>query len=161
MTQPNTDPVAVYESAVEQARKIMAGVKPDQMKDSIPCAEWDVAALLDHMTKAQVSIGGTLAGRPVAPGATPPLETLDAAASATLEAVKSPGGLEKKVQARQGEVAASQLLGGACMDLTVHTWDLAKATAQDTRLDPKVVELIFPIIERSAVNRGPNPCVDR
>ena len=76
MTQPKTDPVAVYETAVEQARKIMTGVKPDQMKDSTPCAEWDVAALLDHMTKAQASIGGIIAGSPVAPGATP-LETLD------------------------------------------------------------------------------------
>ena len=141
MTQSKTDPVASYETAVEQARKIMAGVKPDQTKDPTPCAEWDVAALLNHIVSAQTNMAGTISGRPVAPGATP-LETLKAAASATLEAVKSPGGLEKKVQGRQGEVPASQQLGGACMDRKVHTWDLAKATAQDTRLDPKVVEFI-------------------
>ncbi|MFB3041913.1 MAG: EcoAI/FtnUII family type I restriction enzme subunit R, partial [Candidatus Poribacteria bacterium] len=52
-SQFDGDPVQIYETATTQARAIMSSAKPDQMKDPTPCAEWDVAALLDHMVKAQ------------------------------------------------------------------------------------------------------------
>jgi uncharacterized protein (TIGR03086 family) len=125
------------------------------MNKLTPCAEWDVAGLIEHMVKAQTGSASTVSGKQVAAGATP-LESFDAAVSAALTALKSPGGLEKKVQGRQGEVPAAQVLSGACMDVTVHTWDLAKATGQDTGLDPEVVQFILPIVEGIA-KRGPGP----
>ena len=154
MTQQQTEPVQIYETATTQARVIIAGAKPDQMKNPTPCAEWDVAGLLDHTVKAQAGIAGTVSGGQVAQSGTP-LERFDAAVSTMLTAVRSPGGLDKKVQGRQGEVPAVQMLSGACMDLAVHTWDLAKATGQDTELDPGVVEFISPIVEGIA-KRGPS-----
>ncbi len=42
------------------------------------------------------------------------------------------------------------------MDLAVHTWDMATATGQDTRLHPRVVEFIQPIVKGIAA-RGPSP----
>ncbi len=140
------NPIDVYEIATRQARSVITGVKPEQMKKPTPCVEWDVAALVRHMINAQANSAGTISGGQVPPGKTP-LESFDAAVSIMLKAVKSPAGLEKKVQGRQGEVPAAQVLGGACMDLTVHTWDLATATGQDTKLALEVVEFIFPIVE--------------
>ena len=155
MTQQQADPVQIYEAATSHARKLIASVKPEQMTQPTPCADWDVAALLNHIVSAQANMAGTVSGGQVAAGQTP-LESFDAAASAMLQAVRAPGGLDKQVQGRQGEVPARQLLSGACMDLTVHTWDLAKATGQETTLDPKTVEFVFPIVEGIS-KRGPSP----
>ena len=155
MTQQTADRIQIYDTATSRARSIIAGVKPDQMNKPTPCSEWDVAALVDHIVRAQTGSASTISGSQVAAGTTP-LESFDAAVSAVLAALKSPGGLDKKVQGRQGEVPAAQVLSGACMDVTVHTWDLAKATGQDTGLDPEVVEFILPIVEGIA-KRGPSP----
>ena len=132
MAQEQADPVQIYERATTQARTVLQGVKPEQMKQSTPCSEWDVEALINHLVTAQNGIAGTVSGSQVATGSTP-LETLDAAVSAMVAAAKAPGGLEKKVQGRQGEVPAGQMLNIGTMDVSLHTWDLAKATGQDTR----------------------------
>ena len=155
MTQQTADPIQVYETATKRARSIIAGVKPDQMSSPTPCAEWDVTALLNHLVGAQTNIAGTVSGSQVAAGNTS-LDTFDAAVSKMLEAVRAPGGLDKLVQGRQGEVPARERLSGACMDMTIHTWDLAKATGQDTSLDPAVVEFVMPIAQGIA-GRGPGP----
>ena len=155
MTQQQADPVQLYETAASKARKVVQGVKPEQMKQSTPCSEWDVEALMNHLVSAQTGIAGIVSGSQVAAGATP-LESLDTAVSAMVAAAKAPGGLEKKVQGRQGEVPAGQMLNTGTMDVSIHTWDLAKATGQDTTLDAGVVEHIFPIVEGIA-QRGPSP----
>jgi len=155
MPQEQADPVTIYETATTQARTVLQRVKPEQMKQSTPCSEWDVEALINHLVSAQNGIAGTVSGSQVAAGSTP-LETLDAAVLAMVAAAKAPGGLEKKVQGRQGEVPAGQMLNIGIMDVSLHTWDLAKATGQDTTLDPRVVEHIFPAVEEMA-QRGPSP----
>ena len=103
MPQEQSDPVQIYQTATNQARTVLQRVKPEQMKQSTPCSEWDVEALINHLVTAQNGIAGTVSGSQVATGSTP-LETLDAAVSAMVAAANAPGGLEKKVQGRQGEV---------------------------------------------------------
>ena len=146
MSQQHANPIQMYETATKQARKIIVGVEPDQTAKPTPCADWDVAALLDHMVKAQAGMAGTVSGGQVAMSESP-LESFDTSVPTMLKAVTAPEGRVKKVQGRQGEVPAAQLLSSACMDLVVHTWDLANATGQDTPLDPGVVEFILPIVE--------------
>ena len=155
MPQEQADPVQIYETATTQARTVLQRVKPEQMKQSTPCSEWDVEALINHLVSAQNGIAGRVSGSQVAAGSTP-LETLDAAVLAMVAAAKAPGGLEKKVQGRQGEVPAGQMLNIGTMDVSLHTWDLAKATGQDTTLDAGVVEHIFPALEEM-VKGGPSP----
>ncbi len=155
MTQQQADPVQIYQTATDQARKVIAGVKLDQMKQSTPCSEWDVEALLNHLVGAQSGLAGTVSGNKIEPGATP-TESYETAVSAMIAAAKAPGGLEKMVPGRQGEVPASQMVNVATMDLSIHTWDLAKATGQDEGLDSGVVEHVFPLVEGIA-QRGPSP----
>ena len=154
MTQQQADPVQIYETATSQARNVIQQVKPEQMKQSTPCSEFDVEALINHLVGAQAGFAGMVSGSQVAAGSTP-LESLDAAASAMVAAAKAPGGLEKKVQGMHGEVPAGQMLNLGIMDVSIHTWDLAKATGQDTTLDAGVVEHIFPLVEGVA-QRGPS-----
>src|SRR5437763_15994652 len=46
------DPISVLRNAVDQTGRIVAGVKPDQLSGSTPCAEWDTHALLNHTIAA-------------------------------------------------------------------------------------------------------------
>ena len=146
MTQQR-DAVGIYEIAVGQARKVLKEVTSEQMGRTTPCSEWDVEGLINHLVGAQTRIAGMISGSKVTPG-TDTTETLEAAVAAMVAAATAPGGLDKMVQGRQGEVPARQMLDIGTMDLAIHTWDLAKATQQDTALDPQVVEHIQPLVER-------------
>src|SRR4029079_7477403 len=42
------EPISILRKAVDQTGRIVAGVKPDQLSGSTPCAEWDPRALLNH-----------------------------------------------------------------------------------------------------------------
>ena len=55
-----------------------------------------------------------------------------------------------------GEMPVARMIGLAVGDLSVHTWDLAKATGQDTALDGAVVDFLHPIMEGMS-KRGPSP----
>ena len=78
MTEQQADPVQIYETATSQARNVLQRVKLEQMKQSTPCSEWDVEALINHLVGAQASIAGMVSGSQVAAGSTP-LESLDTA----------------------------------------------------------------------------------
>ena len=153
-TQTKPDLIQAYELMLAQARKAMWGVRADQIANRTPCTDWDVTALINHFTTQQLSYASTVNGAPVEPGKTP-RQSLDRASDAILTAVRAPGGLDKIVQGRAGPIPASQTLAGAILDLAQHTWDLAKATGQDTKLDPLVVEAVLPNAEAIAA-RGPS-----
>src|SRR3954452_16660215 len=42
------DQLSVLRQAVDQTGRIVNGVKPDQMADGTPCADWTVKDLLNH-----------------------------------------------------------------------------------------------------------------
>ena len=149
------DVMALYTTTVARARATVDGVADDQLGLPTPCSEWNVQQLLDHMAGAQTGIAGMVTGEQVAAeGAT--MEKIDAAASAIASAAAEPGALEKVVESRMGEMPVARMIGMAVGDLAIHTWDLAKATGQDTALDDGVVEFLHPIMEAMS-KRGPSP----
>ena len=44
------DSIDLYEQSVNHTRKIFAGVKPEHMKATTPCDDWDVKTLMEHIT---------------------------------------------------------------------------------------------------------------
>ena len=75
-------------------------------------------------------------------------------AAQALSVAKSPGALESKVATPIGEMPGSMFLGGCCMDNIIHCWDLAKATGQDTKLDPQAVEASYRMFVPEAFDQG-------
>jgi uncharacterized protein (TIGR03086 family) len=45
-----TDRIQLLEEMLTEAHRLIGGVSPDQLTKPTPCADFDVAALLDHMT---------------------------------------------------------------------------------------------------------------
>ena len=141
--QQAADPIAIYEGAVQQTRRFIAAIKPDQLHDPTPCSEWDVQQLLDHQATVTGFVIGVLSGTPpTGPGEEADnLERYDAGTSKVLGLAKPPGAMDKTMQTPMGEMTGMAFMGLIPIwDMLIHGWDLAKATGQDTKLDPVLVE---------------------
>ena len=65
----------------------------------------------------------------------------DTGTSKVLELARAPGAVDKTVQTPFGEMPGGAFMGlFPIWDVLIHGWDLAKATGQDTKLDPVLVE---------------------
>ena len=156
-----TDPVVLFERAATNAAAMAAQVRPEQHHAPTPCAEWDVDALVGHMTGGTRYLLTALGQSDAQPGT-------DAAAygdavARCVESLRRPGALQGRCMSPAGfEWSVAEATAGTAMDQLVHTWDLAVAIDVDRRLDPEVVDAIvamflpqMPEIGRSAGFVGP------
>jgi uncharacterized protein (TIGR03086 family) len=135
------DPVTLYRAATDRAIAVVEAVRPGQLGSPTPCTEWTVQQLVDHL------VGGTEYLLSAANGRDPEQHANATAAdyrrgvSDVLDALKLPGVLERACISPLGfEWPVSQAVAGTFMDVLIHTWDLARATGQDERLDPGLVD---------------------
>jgi uncharacterized protein (TIGR03086 family) len=121
----------LLESVLDKTEGIIAGVRPDQVRLPTPCADFDVARVVDHLVgwassfAARLS-GGTFEGDPndYRAGADPVADFHDAAG--TIAGAYRDG----------GEAAAQLPVGILLMEFVVHGWDLATATGQTVSFTP-------------------------
>ena len=140
-------PLDRFDRAVAATRQVLAGVTPEQLDGSSPCASWKVRELMNHLIGANDWFVASLSGAGASPGGG---ETdfasgdyklaFDEAAAAARNAFAAPGALEQTVNLPWGPTPGMALLGMACTDVFQHGWDLAKATGQSTDLDPELAE---------------------
>ena len=69
-----------------------------------------------------------------------------ASAESADRAFSSPGAMEAPVAVSYGPVPAEIYAGHRFLDVLIHGWDLAKATGQDTPLDPELVDACFEVV---------------
>ncbi|MFE0376497.1 TIGR03086 family metal-binding protein [Streptomyces inhibens] len=136
-TPPAAPISALLEAASHAALPVLRGVRDDQLERPTPCAEYDVRALLNHLFHVVVAFRSLAAKKDAdfshtpdrlgAYGARWPDRFAEEAARLA-EAWAAPGaeeGLSGGMQLPARTVGAMVLL-----DLTVHTWDVARATGQ-------------------------------
>ena len=130
------DLLSSYTDAVRRNHDRVDAVNAGQLGDPTPCAEWDVRALIGHITGGYQMFAAAL-GRPLPPDGTPD----DAAGihratgEAAIAAFGEPGVLQRTVTLPVGDVPGDMALALALTDAVVHGWDLARATGQDTSID--------------------------
>jgi uncharacterized protein (TIGR03086 family) len=141
----------VMQRVVDETTRIVDGIEPSQLDRPTPCREWDVRALLNHITGgaemfavcvedgsiADERLGELLGGDNLGTDFKASFQT---AAKRALAAFQRPGADETIVKLPFGEMPAGIAMQIAVFDLTVHAWDLAKATGQSTALAPDVLE---------------------
>ena len=143
--------VELYEAAFQGFRKTLAGVKLEQLTNPTPCTKWNVQNLIIHNLRVPGFVQGVFNGDPTdttqdVSGPTPPegpVAALDAGVASVLEMVKAPGALAKNLNTPFGPLTGGQFLFFPFLDLLIHTWDLARATGQDARLDSRLVEVCY------------------
>ena len=135
---------APYEHAIASAKKVLAGVKPEHLTAQTPCASWKVSDLVNHMVGGQYFFGTVAKGEAATDATAPDFAAGDfnaAFAQGAAEAVAAfnePGTMEKTLQLPWGAMPGSAFVGIAAVDTFAHAWDLARATGQDSNLDPEL-----------------------
>jgi uncharacterized protein (TIGR03086 family) len=141
----------------------VAGVADDQWSSPTPNADWDVRTLVAHVVDEQLWAPPLLAGRTIEDiGDEIPADPLGdfpgaslADALAGMEAAMVDLDLDAEVHLSFGDVPAQEYLMQLFADHLVHSWDLARATGQNERLDPDLVEALARWFdEREEMYRG-------
>ena len=151
MPQPSpTDLLLLFQRAQAQFTDRVDAVAPGEW-DAPALPEWSVADLVAHLTSEQLWVPALLAGQEPGEvaGQIPtdtdellggdPLTAWETAADAALTSWAGPGALSRTVRLSGGTTPAVDYLVEMTADLTVHAWDLARATGGDTALDPELV----------------------
>jgi len=147
-TSIQTDPRPLFASALDTAGAAIAAVRPDQLTNPTPCAEFDVRELLGHLTGVLLVVAAV--GRGEDPFSVPDeaLATDDGWTArfetnrARLEAAWKDGeALDRPTLIPWASESGAVALLTYTNEVTVHTWDLATATGQDPAWDPDVLEV--------------------
>jgi len=140
---------APLEQAVATAKAVIAGVKPDQLGKTTPCASWKVSDLVNHMVGGQFWFASVAQGETMSGDSSPDFAAGDFASafaqgsSASIAAFNAAGALDKTMHLPWGDMKGSDFMGLAATDTFCHAWDLARATGQSTNLDPELATMLL------------------
>jgi len=141
----------VHRRALADTGTIVNNIGGHQLSAPTPCDDYDVSGLLTHL------IGGNYWVPPLVEGRTieevgdsldrdfGPADYDDSARQADA-AFSSEGAMDAPVAVSYGPVPGSVYAGHRFLDVLIHGWDLAKATGQDTALDPELVDACWEVI---------------
>jgi uncharacterized protein (TIGR03086 family) len=132
-------------------------VEPDQWDDeALP--EWTVGDLVAHMITEMLWVPPLLAGEPYAEGRFPdsttdllgddPFLSWESAADDALSAFAEDDAMIRTIHLERGPTPASDYVQELIADLTVHSWDLARAIGADTDLDGELVTAALVVGDR-------------
>jgi uncharacterized protein (TIGR03086 family) len=130
------DLIVALDLTFAHAHDVVAGVRRDQYDDKTPCVEWTVRELLEHMIGVVDGLGAAASGRAPTPftlGADPAAQLHEAATSA-MTGWRTPGVLDRIIDAGPGPMPGHALASINLLDTATHTWDLATATGQPSAL---------------------------
>jgi uncharacterized protein (TIGR03086 family) len=148
-----------YEHALREFGSRVEQVGDDQWSLPTPCSEWDVRALVAHVTDEQRwapylmgggrtdEAGDRFSSDPL--GEDPKQAWRDLSAAAA-DAFGAEGALERTVHLSYGESSARDYLWQMTVDLAVHAWDLARGIGADEHLDPELVRRIHHETDKDA-----------
>lgn len=135
---------APYEQAIAATKVVLAGVRSDQLGAETPCASWKVSELVNHIVGGQLWFGTVARGEAASDAAAPDFSagdfnaTFAEASAASLAAFKADGAMERTMDLPWGKMPGSAFVGLAATDTFTHGWDLARATGQNTDLNPEL-----------------------
>ena len=132
------DPVLMYEHAATNAVVMAQRVTSDQTKLATPCSEWDVSALLLHMSGGGAYLMDCMGLQPDSVRWPDP-----ASVAECVDALRRPDRLGQRCMSPAGfEWSMAEAAAGTAMDQLIHTWDLAVAIGADRHLDGDVVDAV-------------------
>jgi uncharacterized protein (TIGR03086 family) len=123
---------------IPMLKHVGAGILPEQLGGSTPCASFTVSGVLDHMTGLASTYAPAFRGDPPSPGdgEPPALGENDLSAKfqlamdALLDGVQSPGAMQRTIDTAFGPMAGSMFARLVAFDGLIHGWDLATSTHQ-------------------------------
>ncbi len=143
------DTSADYNTIADAFGGRLEGMATEGWSAPTPCSEWSVRDLVAHVIGVHGRVIATLdAAEPLEPDpAGDLLKQWWQARDRISEALNDEARAAKIVSTMFGEQPFASLVGSLlCADTLIHTWDLARATGQDERLDPDAVSKIMAML---------------
>ena len=146
----------LYIRAMGSTRVYVDGVRPDQWHGPTPCSEWDVKQVVNHIIGENLWAAELFQGKTIGEvgsrldgdlARSDPGRAYAASVEAATPVVSAPGAMETICRLSFGDFSGSDYAAQLFMDLLVHGWDIARATGQDSRLDPGLVQACLPIAQ--------------
>jgi uncharacterized protein (TIGR03086 family) len=145
MSRMGDDPLVRFDRAVVLADGVISAVGVERLGDPTPCREWSVRQVIDHVVAGNaMALGMLTAGRRPRrgrehPGDDPP-GAFRESAHRLRGALSQPGVVERIHAGSSGAGPGLWILNLRVIELTVHSWDVAKATGQRTDIDPVLAD---------------------
>jgi uncharacterized protein (TIGR03086 family) len=148
------DHVTAMGNVLHETNRVVGAIEPDQLDNPSPCDEWTVRDLLNHITAganvfavcvrdgsvSDEQLGAIMVGDNLGDDYRGAFR--DASENA-ITAFGEPGAVDRMVTLPFGTMPAKAALSIAIFDVTIHTWDLARATGQQLQLDDDTLTLAY------------------
>lgn len=158
-----TAPLQHLTTAGNEYRTRLAGVGPDAWTLDTPCEGWSIRDLTAHVVTGNLRVTYLLEGSSVEQAAAlvdrdlledDPLGAFDRSFRAQIQGFSAVGALERICPHPIGDMPGRALLRFRTIDLTLHAWDLARATGSSEVLDPALVAHAWREIEPTVSRMG-------
>jgi uncharacterized protein (TIGR03086 family) len=150
-------PSAYTDDVLHELASLIKGTRPEQMSHRTPCAKWTVHDLINHVVGGGHVFAAAFRGEspPGMPeGATEaevtaampdllgddPAGAFASAIADYRDAIGRPGAADQMVTLPFDRLPGQVAMDIAAVDLLVHSWDLARATGQEYKPSPDLVE---------------------
>lgn len=143
-----TDIAELHRRAVDGMTARIHDIKDNRWSSPTPCSDWDLRELVNHVTyeclwtvplmegKTVDEVGDVFEGDVL--GADPKA-SWDSASKGAVDAISAPGAVSRTVHLSFGDFSGEEYARQMFADMLIHSWDVAKATGGDDRLDPELV----------------------
>jgi uncharacterized protein (TIGR03086 family) len=140
----------LLESAVSYALAGAVLGTPQLLRCPTPCQDWDLQALLDHLTDSIGVLHETLSGTGAAPPGSPgpgadPIARLRGQAAGLLGACAAAGPAERRVAIWDRELTVNMLTVIGAIEIAVHGWDISVACGTLRPIPPGLAAVLLPI----------------
>ena len=110
---------------------VVSTITPEQLDNATPCANFTVRGVLDHMIGGATAFAAAFRGQePTEADTSDVLAGFGPALTNLVDAITSPGALDRTVKAPFGEVPGETFARFVVLDGLVHGWDIATATGE-------------------------------
>jgi uncharacterized protein (TIGR03086 family) len=141
----HTDLLDALNRAISGTDRLIVGIDVRQWSALTPCTEWDVRALVTHVTSGMLTFAALVRGDPRPDHAADhltddPVAAYRSAATTMRAAFAAPGALDRTYPSPIGPAPGSVLVPLRITELLVHGWDLAQATGQQSDVPADLAE---------------------
>ncbi|UQU63637.1 TIGR03086 family metal-binding protein [Couchioplanes caeruleus] len=157
-----------FDPPVRRIRALLLGITDDHLTAPTPCPDWTVGDLLDHIMSLAWAFTQAAQKRTDAPGTdtAPPRPSaanlsphwrsrLPVVLEDLSTAWKNPTAWEGTARAGGVTMPAATMGTVAINEVTMHGWDLARATGQEYAADPRILENIIEFLSQGPAEGTP------
>lgn len=144
--------VELFRRNADRCTELIDSVTAGHWGDATPCSDWDLRALVNHLTSEQLWAPHLLAGETIEQVGDrydgdvlgdDPKGRWRAAVAGSVAAFSEPGAVDRTVQLSYGPESVREYLTQMLTDAAVHGWDVAVALGADDEMDPETATLLL------------------